>query len=105
LLFILTAKYNAMILEATGEGDYLEIETKAHGNVADRIGKPSESGILAIIDPEARVIGLRLYDGLLKIFPLEKDCTELKGTSIRFVSVYNYLTLDFLLCLSSYIFI
>ncbi|XP_059472612.1 DNA damage-binding protein 1 [Neocloeon triangulifer] len=83
LLFILTARYNAMILEAIGEGDNLEIKTKAHGNVADKIGKPSETGILAIIDPEARAIGLRLYDGLFKIIPLERDCVELKATSIR----------------------
>lgn len=27
-----------MILECHGEGDNLEIETKAHGNVADKIG-------------------------------------------------------------------
>jgi len=73
LLFIVTARYNAMILECVGEGDNLEIITKAHGNVADRIGKPSETGIIAVIDPEARVIGLRLYDGLFKIIPLEKD--------------------------------
>ncbi|XP_065339552.1 DNA damage-binding protein 1 [Cloeon dipterum] len=82
LLFILTARYNTMILEAIGEGDNLEIKTKAHGNVADKIGKPSESGIIAIIDPESRAIGLRLYDGLFKIIPLE-NCGELKATSIR----------------------
>ncbi|XP_023704861.1 DNA damage-binding protein 1 isoform X1 [Cryptotermes secundus] len=83
LLFIVTARYNAMILECVGEGDNLEIITKAHGNVADRIGKPSETGIIAVIDPEARVIGLRLYDGLFKIIPLEKDNSELKASSIR----------------------
>lgn len=84
LLFIVTARYNAMILECVGEGDSLEIITKAHGNVADRIGKPSETGIIAVIDPEARVIGLRLYDGLFKIIPLEKDNSELKASSIRY---------------------
>ncbi|XP_054261134.1 DNA damage-binding protein 1 [Macrosteles quadrilineatus] len=83
LLFIVTARYNAMILECKGEGDSLEIITKAHGNVADRIGKASENGIIAVIDPEARVIGLRLYDGLLKIIPLDKDNCELKASSIR----------------------
>ncbi|XP_067012933.1 DNA damage-binding protein 1 [Anabrus simplex] len=83
LLFIVTARYNAMILECVGEGENLEIITKAHGNVADRIGKPSETGIIAVIDPEARVIGLRLYDGLFKIIPLEKDNCELKASSIR----------------------
>lgn len=83
LLFIITTRYNAMILECKGQGESLEIITKAHGNVADRIGKASENGIIAVIDPEARVIGLRLYDGLLKIIPLEKDNCELKASSIR----------------------
>ncbi|XP_075223029.1 DNA damage-binding protein pic [Lycorma delicatula] len=83
LLFIVTTRYNAMILECKGEGENLEIITKAHGNVSDRIGKASENGIIAVIDPEARVIGLRLYDGLFKIIPLEKDNCELKASSIR----------------------
>lgn len=72
-----------MILECIGEGEDIEIITKAHGNVADRIGKASETGIKAIIDPKARVIGLRLYDGLFKIIPLDKDNPELKASSIR----------------------
>lgn len=72
-----------MILECKGEGEALEIITKAHGNVSDRIGKASENGIVAVIDPEARVIGLRLYDGLFKIIPLDKDNSELKASSIR----------------------
>ncbi|XP_026675017.1 DNA damage-binding protein 1 isoform X2 [Ceratina calcarata] len=72
-----------MILECIGEGEDIEIITKAHGNVADRIGKASETGIKAVIDPKARVIGLRLYDGLFKIIPLEKDNPELKASSIR----------------------
>lgn len=83
LLFIVTSKYNAMILECHGDDDKIDIYTKAHGNIADRIGKVSESGIIAVIDPEARVIGLRLYDGLLKIIPLEKENNELKAVSIR----------------------
>ncbi|XP_011303524.1 DNA damage-binding protein 1 [Fopius arisanus] len=83
LLFLLTTRYNAMILECSGEGEEIEIITKAHGNVADRIGKPSETGIKAVIDPKARVIGLRLYDGLFKIIPLDKDNPELKASSIR----------------------
>lgn len=73
-----------MILEwnITSAGQ-LEVITRAHGNVADQMGKPSENGILAVIDPQARVIGLRLYDGLLKIIPLDKDSMELKATSLR----------------------
>lgn len=87
LVFILTARYNAMILEwRTGANGELEVVTRAHGNVSDRIGKPSENGILAVIDPQARVIGLRLYDGLLKIIPLDKDSTELKAASLRYTN-------------------
>ncbi|CAG9764896.1 unnamed protein product [Ceutorhynchus assimilis] len=83
LLFIITYRYNAMILECVNDGDSLDILTKAHGNVSDRIGKPSETGILAVIDPKARVIGLRLYDGLFKIIPLDKDNYELKASNFR----------------------
>ncbi|ENN77681.1 hypothetical protein YQE_05832, partial [Dendroctonus ponderosae] len=82
-LFIVTYRYNAMILECVSSGDGFEILTKAHGDVSDRIGKPSETGILAVIDPKARVIGLRLYDGLFKVIPLDKDNLELKATNLR----------------------
>lgn len=78
-----------MILEwKVGANGELDVVTRAHGNVADRIGKPSENGILAVVDPLARVIGLRLYDGLFKIIPLDKDSTELKAASLRCVSLY-----------------
>ncbi|KAI8425415.1 hypothetical protein MSG28_007162, partial [Choristoneura fumiferana] len=84
-------RYNAMILEwRTGANGELEVVTRAHGNVADRIGKPSENGILAVIDPQARVIGLRLYDGLFKIIPLDKDSTELKAASLRLEELNVY---------------
>lgn len=82
-LFVLTHRYNAMILECKLNGEDIEIITKAHGNVADRVGKTAETGILAVIDPKARVIGLRLYEGLFKIIPLDKDTNELKATSLR----------------------
>ncbi|XP_035782512.1 DNA damage-binding protein 1-like [Anopheles albimanus] len=83
LIFILTHRYNAMILQCAVQGEDIEIITKAHGNVSDRVGKPAETGILAVIDPKARVIGMRLYEGLFKIIPLDKDTNELKATSLR----------------------
>ena len=64
-LFIVTQRHNAMILEVN-EADG-EIVTKAHGNVGDRIGKQSETGTIAVIDPDARMIGLRIYDSLFKV--------------------------------------
>lgn len=82
-LFVLTHRYNAMILECQLNGEDIDIITKAHGNVADRIGKIAENGILAVIDPKARVIGLRLYEGLFKIIPLDKETNELKATNLR----------------------
>ncbi|TRY96321.1 hypothetical protein DNTS_021823 [Danionella cerebrum] len=83
LLFILTAKYNACILEYKQNGDSIDIITRAHGNVQDRIGRPSETGIIGIIDPECRMIGLRLYDGLFKVIPLDRENRELKAFNIR----------------------
>ena len=49
----------------------------------DRIGRPSETGIIGIIDPQCRVIGLRLYDGLFKVIPLERENKELKAFNVR----------------------
>lgn len=83
LMFILTNKYNAMILECQQDGENIEIITRAHGNVQDRIGRPSETGIIGIIDPLCRVIGLRLYDGLFKVIPLDRDNKELKAFNVR----------------------
>jgi DNA damage-binding protein 1 len=86
LLFLLTARYNAMILECHTDGDNIEIITRAHGNVQDRIGRPSETGIIGIIDPQCRCIGLRLYDGLFKVVPLDRENKELKAFNIRYVT-------------------
>ncbi|XP_044015574.1 DNA damage-binding protein 1-like [Aphidius gifuensis] len=73
-----------MILECSGVGEDMEIIKKATGNVADSISQPLENAdIKAVIDPEARVIGLRLYDGFFTIIPLEKANPELKASSIR----------------------
>ena len=39
LVFILTDRYNVMILECRAEGDNFDIITRAHGNVSDMNGK------------------------------------------------------------------
>jgi len=72
-----------MILECiqTDKGD-IEIITKAHGIICDNVGKISEIGAMAVIDPSARVIGLKLYDGLFKIIPLDKE-GEIKAFCLR----------------------
>ncbi|XP_040569260.1 DNA damage-binding protein 1 [Lepeophtheirus salmonis] len=90
-LFIVTARNNAMILEAE-DG---EILTRANGNVEDRIGKKSETGILAVIDPEAKLIGLRIYDSLFKVIPLDTETSELRAYNIRMEELQVY-DIDFL---------
>lgn len=83
-MFFLTYKYNAAILECNTAADgTIEIITKAYGNVADTISRPSETGSIGIIDPYCRMIGLRLYDGLFKVIPLDRDNRELKAFNIR----------------------
>ena len=92
-LFVLTRKFNAMILEVESSGDGakdFEILTRAYGDVRDKIGKKSETGTLAVIDPESRVIGLRLYDSLFKVIPLDKDQAELKAFNIRIEELQIY---------------
>ncbi|KAK7098349.1 DNA damage-binding protein 1-like isoform X2 [Littorina saxatilis] len=96
-MFVLTAKYNAMILECQQDGENIEIITRAHGNVQDRIGRPSETGILGIIDPQCRCIGLRLYDGLFKVIPLDKDNKELKAFNVRLEEL-SVIDIQFLHC-------
>merc|ERR1719350_464316 len=91
-LFLVTRKFHAMILEveADANGKDFEIVTKAYGDVRDKIGKKSETGTIAVIDPESRVIGLRLYDSLFKVIPLEKDQAELKAFNIRIEELQVY---------------
>jgi len=38
VLFLLTSRYNAMILECKQDGSSLEIITRAHGNVQVKLG-------------------------------------------------------------------
>ncbi len=45
---------------------------RANGDVQDRIGRPSDSGPISIIDPECRLIGLHMYDGLFKVIPIDE---------------------------------
>lgn len=33
----------------------------------DPVGRPPETGIIGIIDPTCKLIGLRLYEGLFKV--------------------------------------
>lgn len=90
LLFILTHRHNVMILECRMIGDQISVVTKAHGNVSDQVSKPIDGGIIAVIDPKARVIGMCLYKGLFTIIPLDKETSELKATNLRMDELIVY---------------
>lgn len=68
LLFLTTEREQFCVLafdERSGE-----LVTRANGELHDRIGRRAEFGQIAIIDPNCRLIALRVYDGLLKLIPV-----------------------------------
>lgn len=44
-----------------------ELVTWANGDASDRVGRAVELGQRGILDPQCRLIGLHLYDGLFKV--------------------------------------
>lgn len=70
-LFISTERYHFVTLEWDSATD--EIKTRANGDIKDKIGRARECGHIGIVDPSTRLVGLHLYDGLLKIIPVEAD--------------------------------
>jgi len=73
-----------MILECTQtESGDIEIITRAHGVLSDFYSDLSEVGPIAAIDPSAKVICLKLCDGLFKIIPLDEEGGELKAYCLR----------------------
>ncbi|CAA7054607.1 unnamed protein product [Microthlaspi erraticum] len=69
LLFIATEKYKFCVLQWDSESS--ELITRAMGDVSDSICRPTDNGQIGIIDPDCRLIGLHLYDGLFKVIPFD----------------------------------
>eukprot|EP01132_Coremiostelium_polycephalum_P003348 gene3348-4197_t len=69
-LFISTERYRFCVLAF--DQDKREVVTKASGNAEDTIGRPTETGQIGITDPDGRLIALHLYEGLLKLIPIDK---------------------------------
>jgi DNA damage-binding protein 1 len=68
VLFVLTERKKIAILAY--DSVQKKIITKSMGNVKDRIGRDAEMGQRGFIDPEGKMIGMILYDGLLKVCAL-----------------------------------
>ncbi|CAA6668092.1 unnamed protein product [Spirodela intermedia] len=80
-LFIATERYKFCVLQWDGESS--ELITRAMGDVSDRIGRPTDNGQIGIIDPECRLIGLHLYDGLFKVIPFDNKGQLKEAFNIR----------------------
>ncbi|KAH9394713.1 DNA damage-binding protein 1 [Tyrophagus putrescentiae] len=97
-LFILTSKHNILILEIkrdTERGDF-EVNTLAHGMISERIGHPAENGAICVINPQARLIALRIYDGMFNVIKLDFKSKEIKAYNIRMeeTNVINFAFLN-----------
>lgn len=44
--------------------------SEATGNFKYRVGRPAELGVLSVMDPSCRMIGLYAYQGLLTVMPM-----------------------------------
>ncbi|KAJ0589426.1 DNA damage-binding protein 1 [Helianthus annuus] len=81
LLFIATERYKFCVLQ--WDADANEVITRAMGDVSDRIGRPTDNGQIGIIDPDCRLIGLHLYDGLFKVIPFDNKGQLKEAFNIR----------------------
>ncbi|WOL16215.1 DNA damage-binding protein 1 [Canna indica] len=80
-LFIATERYKFCVLQWDAENS--ELITRAMGDVSDRIGRPTDNGQIGIIDPDCRIIGLHLYDGLFKVIPFDNRGQLKEAFNIR----------------------
>ncbi|CAH8385815.1 unnamed protein product [Eruca vesicaria subsp. sativa] len=80
-LFIVTERHKFCVLQWDAESS--ELVTRAMGDVSDRIGRPTDNGQIGIIDPDCRLIGLHLYDGLFKVIPFDNKGQLKEAFNIR----------------------
>ncbi|KAJ1622354.1 hypothetical protein T492DRAFT_326446 [Pavlovales sp. CCMP2436] len=90
LLFLTTERYQFCVLAF--DPSTHELVTRANGDLHDRVGRPVEFGQIAIIDASCRLIGLRLYDGLLKLIPVGPAASgSASATGSRVISLGLYI--------------
>ena len=65
LIFLTTERFQFCVLRYNATRRV--IETMAHGDVRNRIGRVTDTGPISGVDPDCRLIGLHLYDGLFKV--------------------------------------
>ncbi len=81
MIFILTERSHFCILSYDANAS--EIRTRGLGDMSDHIGQQSQGGKLGVVDPQCRMVALRIYEGALKIIPV-----DLKGQVRESFNVY-----------------
>lgn len=67
MIFLSTERYQFCLLSYDAEAR--EFVTEANGDISDKVGRRADSGQIALVEPNHRMIGLHLYDGLFKVIP------------------------------------
>ncbi|XP_073392348.1 DNA damage-binding protein 1 isoform X2 [Physcomitrium patens] len=81
VLFISFERYKFCVLQWDAEtGSPI---TRAMGDVSDRTGRPTDNGQIGIVDPDCRLIGLHLYDGMFKVIPIDNKGQLKEAFNIR----------------------
>ena len=87
-IFVLTEKKHFCVLYCDA---MRKVVTRTTGNLKDRVGRDTEHGQRGFVDPDRRMIATLLYEGLLKVIPIEgtglKDSFNLRLEMLRFLDI------------------
>lgn len=64
-----------------------EIITRASGSVKDRTGRAIDNSKIGVMDPQSRMIGLHLYEGNVKVIPMDAKGQLKEAFNIRLVEL------------------
>ncbi|KAG9298245.1 hypothetical protein G9A89_002733 [Geosiphon pyriformis] len=87
LLFVTTESYQFFVISFDPTTD--SIVTEGTGDLSQTVGTPVESGQLCAIDPECRLIGLHIYQGIFKVIPLETATGAKKRVTLKGLPSYK----------------
>ena len=93
-LFVLTEHKHFCVLGYEAEAK--KVTTLACGNLESVVGRHPESGIRCIMDPMNRMIAMILYDGHLKLLPMNANGGFLPAFDERILSITRVTDIVFL---------
>lgn len=93
VLIILTDKRHFSMLAY--DSTINKVITRATGNINERSAKTLETGVRIIMDPDYRVVAFSMYQGALKILPIDSP-TGLKEAFITRFEMVTYIDMKFL---------